>query len=61
MRTVYPKNLKPGMIIKCGFIVLENVKVKDDLNGSNKITFLTKNCTVYTSKVGDLWDYEVFI
>ncbi len=57
LRTVYALDLKPGMIIKCGFIVLLNAILSE---GFQEITFLTGDGTVYTTTVSSMWNYEVF-
>jgi len=57
LKTVYAKDLKSGMIIKCGFVVLENIKIETEYQ---EITFLTTNCRISVAIVGDMWDFEVF-
>ncbi len=56
MRTVLAKDLEPGMIIKCGFMVLTNNKGISVCD----IQFLTRDCKVLFTRVDYLWDYEVF-
>lgn len=57
MRTVLAEDLKPGMIIKCGYIVLSNVKYKHSVL-LRELVFLTATCRILVTKVGNHWDYE---
>lgn len=59
MRTVLVKDLEPGMIIRCGFIVLTNT-TNEKYISVRRIEFLTSDCKILISNPGDTWDYEIF-
>lgn len=59
LRTVLAKDLKPGMIINCGFIVLTNT-TNEKYISVRRTEFLTGDCKILISNSGETWDYEVF-